>query len=220
MSCSKCGNLIGCGCTDTALTTVPTIPGPLCINPEPCSELISSDCVFYAGPSTGLPCDILINDRFTVVIEKLIACAISADETVKVSVTDTTAGFLQPKLVAGTGITINLLNPGANEQLEIASTIIEPAAHLLTGNTLTGVLPETPTEFIGTLNLFDYIMKVNNIEALRLNTNLTMNSPSFPAVPVFAEPVKNGDWWFEDVAGVTYLVRVNSLGVTQKVQLT
>lgn len=40
---------------------------------------------------------------------------------VKVSSADTTADFLENKLVAGTGITLTKLNPGADEDLEIAS---------------------------------------------------------------------------------------------------
>ena len=41
---------------------------------------------------------------------------------VKVSSADTTADFLENKLVAGTGITLTKLNPGADEDLEITSS--------------------------------------------------------------------------------------------------
>lgn len=43
------------------------------------------------------------------------------DELVKITTNDTTPDFLQPKLVAGTNVTLNLLNPAANEQIEIVS---------------------------------------------------------------------------------------------------
>lgn len=46
---------------------------------------------------------------------------VATDELVKTTTNDTTSDFLQSKLVAGTNTTINLLNPAANEQLEIVS---------------------------------------------------------------------------------------------------
>ena len=49
------------------------------------------------------------------------AGGITTDELIKITVNDTTSDFLQPKLVAGANTTINLLNPAANEQLEIVS---------------------------------------------------------------------------------------------------
>lgn len=47
---------------------------------------------------------------------------IGIDEKVKVSSGDTTPGFLDAKLVAGSNITLTKLNVGANEQYEISST--------------------------------------------------------------------------------------------------
>lgn len=44
----------------------------------------------------------------------------STDELVKVSDDDTTASTLDDKVVAGTDISVTVLNPGGNEQLEIA----------------------------------------------------------------------------------------------------
>ena len=44
------------------------------------------------------------------------------DELVKISATDTTASYLGSKLVAGSGVTLTTLNPGANEQIQISST--------------------------------------------------------------------------------------------------
>lgn len=45
----------------------------------------------------------------------------NTDELVKVSADDTTAGYLDGKLVAGANITLTVLNPGANETLQISS---------------------------------------------------------------------------------------------------
>ena len=44
------------------------------------------------------------------------------DELAKVSANDTTSGFLNGKLVAGTNITLTELNDGANETLEISAS--------------------------------------------------------------------------------------------------
>lgn len=41
----------------------------------------------------------------------------------------------------------------------------------VTGNTLTGTLPNTPNEFIGTLNNADWIIKTNNTERMRVKSN-------------------------------------------------
>lgn len=47
---------------------------------------------------------------------------ITGDSRVKVSSADTTEDFLNPKIAAGAGIGLSILNPGANEQLQITST--------------------------------------------------------------------------------------------------
>lgn len=39
------------------------------------------------------------------------------------------------------------------------------------GNTLTGGTPSTPTEFIGSINDYDYIVRRNNVEQFRLQNN-------------------------------------------------
>lgn len=44
------------------------------------------------------------------------------DELVKVTALDTTPNYLSPKLVAGVGINLNILNPGANEQIQIVNS--------------------------------------------------------------------------------------------------
>ena len=44
------------------------------------------------------------------------------DELVKVSANDTTAGYLESKIVAGTGVSIATLNDGANETFEISTS--------------------------------------------------------------------------------------------------
>ncbi len=46
----------------------------------------------------------------------------SSSPTVKVSAADTTANYLENKIVAGTNVTITKLNAGGNEQLRIAAS--------------------------------------------------------------------------------------------------
>lgn len=49
----------------------------------------------------------------------------TSDESVKVSANDTTAGYLNGKLVAGTGVTLTENNDGSNETLTIATSITQ-----------------------------------------------------------------------------------------------
>jgi len=60
------------------------------------------------------------------------------DVLVKVSAADTTANYLNPKINAGTGITTSILNPGANEQLDIAVT----AGAYISGSGTNGTVPK------------------------------------------------------------------------------
>lgn len=47
------------------------------------------------------------------------------DGKVLIDSSDTTADFLAPKLAAGTGVTLTVLNPGGDEQLEIAAPLVD-----------------------------------------------------------------------------------------------
>jgi hypothetical protein len=58
------------------------------------------------------------------------------DEKVKVSGDDTTTGFLEQKVVAGSGIALATLNPGADEDLEISVSGAD-AGDILTGPPIT-----------------------------------------------------------------------------------
>ncbi|MDD5342780.1 MAG: hypothetical protein PHI73_05620, partial [Patescibacteria group bacterium] len=51
-----------------------------------------------------------------------VTCQAVTDELAKVSANDTTAGYLNGKLVAGSNITLTELNNGANETLQISAT--------------------------------------------------------------------------------------------------
>lgn len=49
------------------------------------------------------------------------------DHKVDVTATDTTPGYLQHKLTAGSGVTLTLVNPGGDEQLQIAASAMASA---------------------------------------------------------------------------------------------
>jgi len=68
--------------------------------------------------------------------------SLNTDQTAKVSSNDTTAGFLNGKLVAGTGITFTENNNGANETLTIASSVTDTndAAKVSSNDTTAGFL--------------------------------------------------------------------------------
>lgn len=73
------------------------------------------------------------------------------DEKVKATGADTTPDFLFPKLAAGTNVTLTILNPGANEQVEISapSAAVPPATccgqvlYSIDGLTFSAQLPLT-----------------------------------------------------------------------------
>ena len=66
------------------------------------------------------------------------------DNKVKVSSNDTTPGFLNGKLVAGTGVTFTEANDGANETLTIAASAIKPTITSISPS----VIPNTATDIV------------------------------------------------------------------------
>ena len=70
------------------------------------------------------------------------------DENVKVSANDTTSGFLNGKLVAGTGITLNEINDGGNETFEIVNSSLAGTEFIPTKRywTPTDILPDYSQE--------------------------------------------------------------------------
>ncbi len=66
----------------------------------------------------------------------------------------------------------------------------------VTGNTLTGTLPATPNEFIGTLNNADWIVKTNNTERMRVKANgqVVVNSTAPAAGDIFSSYAAGTDY--------------------------
>lgn len=84
------------------------------------------------------------------------------DVLAKVSSDDTTANYLESKVVAGNNVTITVLNPGGNEQLRISSTasgsgIANPSNRILARYTLSGTQTfATGDEAITQFPILDY----------------------------------------------------------------
>lgn len=66
----------------------------------------------------------------------------------------------------------------------------------INGNTLTGTLPSTPNEFIGTINAADFIIKTNNTERMRILStgSVIVNNTTAAAGDVFSSYSTGTDW--------------------------
>ena len=85
----------------------------------------------------------------------------ASDEKLKITTNDSTANFLQAKLVAGTNITITLNNASGNETLTIASSAAEvkPVVSSISPTTI----PNTATNIVITGQNFVSIPQVEAI---------------------------------------------------------
>jgi len=95
---------------------------------------------------------------------------VNTDETAKVSANDTTNGYLNGKLVAGTGISFTENNDGGNETLTISAALTNP--------TLSSISPDTITN---------------------AQTSITITGSNFTSVPQveFLNP-STGIWYVAD----------------------
>lgn len=78
-----------------------------------------------------------LNRKTTIGAFKTHIAASADDETVKVSANDTTEGYLNGKLVAGSGISLAENNDGGNETLTIANTATEDETVKVSANDTT-----------------------------------------------------------------------------------
>src|SRR6266571_31036 len=75
------------------------------------------------------------------------------DQFVRVDNSDTTADFLNPKISVGTGISKSILNPGGNEQLQIAissSSLVSPYRQLVWRDSTTSYVKDGTTGSVTT----------------------------------------------------------------------
>lgn len=80
---------------------------------------------FFLNANDGNKLYAMRSDRSVFLVPTGVA---PVDNKVSVSAADTTPSFLQPKITAGTNITLTVLNPGANETLKIdAATPAAPS---------------------------------------------------------------------------------------------
>jgi len=110
---------------------------------------------------------------------------VNTDETTKVSANDTTNGYLNGKLVAGSGISFTENNDGSNETLTIASALIYPTISSIAPDTITNDASNivitgtnfviTPNvEIISTTGAIYYPNTVTRDSATQLTINATL----------------------------------------------
>lgn len=90
------------------------------------SQLISGTNKLYLGDTSSYVYDDGTDIHFKSSVQSdvslsALATAAGTDEKTKTSLLDTTAGYLNDKIVVGSGLTKTILNPGANETLELDS---------------------------------------------------------------------------------------------------
>jgi hypothetical protein len=136
-----------------------------------------------------------------------------ADELVKVSVTDTTADFLQGKLVAGAGIVLSLLNGGADESLEISAAGTSPLGEVScnartewttyaeqTVEALPSLVPDVILTTTGAGDLQTAINSLGAGQVLEVRTDATYSPVTLPAV-VGGYTVKAGAGYLPKITG-------------------
>ena len=110
---------------------------------------------------------------------------VNTDETAKVSANDTTSGYLDGKLVAGSGITLTQNNDGSNETLSISAALVYPTISSISPDTITNAATNivitgtnfviTPNvEIISTTGAIYYPNSVTRDSATQLTINATL----------------------------------------------
>ena len=114
---------------------------------------------------------------------------VNTDETVKVSANDTTNGYLNGKLIAGSGISFTENNDGGNETLTIASVSTNPTLSSISPDTITNAQTSSTitgsnftsvpqVEFLNPSTGIWYVAETvtfNNSTSLTVQTTLTVD---------------------------------------------
>lgn len=91
------------------------------VQPATKGDILSNNGTIVANMGIGADGEYIIADSASPMGMKW-ATGQLTDELAKVTTNDTTPSFLDTKIQAGNNITLNVLNPGADERLEIVST--------------------------------------------------------------------------------------------------
>jgi hypothetical protein len=161
MSC-PCSN---CSSSQTTTTTLNCTPVNYCV--DGCPDILDSKCIVYKGDD--LTCTLIeANDTIEDAIVKLdtAICGItndSDDKMVRISSADTTSGYLEDKIIAGDYITVDKLNTGLNESLEVN---VDYAA-------LSGLLVQTPLVVTSTDNSIFFAQSGTANHTVNLKVNVS-----------------------------------------------
>lgn len=132
---------MSCSCCNTNPCDCDSAPDP---NNEPLSSALNNFIISFYGSLTKtvvnnqivwiLPCDLDTGfPAYPRIAGEGLACyfkrvfeGITASALITVNSSDTTPGYLAGKVVAGGGVTLTILNPGGNEQLQIDTLVGTP----------------------------------------------------------------------------------------------
>lgn len=134
---------------------------------------------------------------------------LTTDEKVKASPADTTPGELLAKIAAGSGISLAILNPGANEQLQITGSGGGGGSGGFGGvslpdwvSTLLDTFDKTPDVILTTTGAGDLaaaVAALNDGELLRVDTNATYTPITIPAGKSIG--IIAGEGWAPKITG-------------------
>jgi len=99
------------------------------------------------------------------------ALAAGSNEKIKVSATDTTAGYLETKLLSGTGISLTKGSGGGNETLTVASTVsglVDSGCSVYANADITGITESEQAVILNT-ELFDKNTNSDKVDSLKFS---------------------------------------------------
>lgn len=222
---------MSCGCNSNPCTTAACDPAN-----EPLASALNNFITAFFGSLTKtcvndqvvwvLPCD--LDDGFPGyprVAGEGLACyfirvfgLISASTFIKVTSADTTPSNLQPKTSAGNEITLAVINPGGNEQLQIAYAI--PVSSQISASNIDWSLSYTFYKTLGANTAFTFSNTQNgkSIVVAITNTagNFTASWPAgirwrFASVPVLTVGAFTDVFTFVNINGTIYGSVVQSM---------
>jgi hypothetical protein len=132
----------------------------------------------------------------------------SSDELVKITQFDTTADYLNNKLVAGTDISIDVLNEGANEQIRIAFVGSGGGATTFTG------LTDTPNGYATFENQFVAVNSAGTqLEFVNAPGGGSLPTPPATGWFLMSDGNTQGDYnWYDNIRWIDGSIKLLNIG--------